>query len=59
MEGLLSWLVLIAAFAVVAGASGIVTAKLWTVGARGRRPPREAAPGVSPSKPPVPEPRLP
>lgn len=48
MQGLVSWLVLVVAFAMVAGASGVIAVKLSRVGAGGRRPAveRDAA-GIS------------
>jgi hypothetical protein len=39
MQGLVSWIVLVAAFAIVAGASGVVAVKLSRIGAGARRPP--------------------
>jgi hypothetical protein len=65
MEGLVSWLVLVAAFASVAGASGVAAVKLSRIGADGRRPALEkgaadsSAPARSLPEPSLPEPPLP
>jgi len=59
MEGLVSWLVLVVAFAMVAGASGVVAVKLSRIGAGIRRAPAEkgaagiAAPAGSPRQTPL------
>jgi hypothetical protein len=59
MQGLVSWLVLVAAFAVVAAAGGIATARLCRFGVRNLRPPRgTAAAGATPRAPARPEPSL-
>jgi hypothetical protein len=60
MQGLVSWLVLVAAFAVVAAAGGIAAARLCRFGVRSLRPVRDsAAAGPAPRTPARPEPSLP
>jgi hypothetical protein len=56
MDGMVSWLVLVVAFAAVAGASSILTVKLYRVGARSGAQIRRAAHRGSAEKSPVPSP---
>jgi hypothetical protein len=56
MDGMVSWLVLVVAFVAVAGASSILTVKLFRIGARSGAQIRQAAHVGPAEESPVPDP---
>jgi hypothetical protein len=51
MDGLVSWLVLVAAFVVVAGACGVLAVRLFSLGAPRHVPPGKPGPAGPPPEP--------